>query len=474
MIAATADQFEARLTEALTNYWDVFIDPLEALRDETTGRLDIWKKIGGGDTAISSGLEQARNNSRVLVAENEWAINAIENRISYIVGSGYIYTVQPKKEDEVDEGVVKQVQEVIDDFVERNKWVLRQQEYQRRFDRDGEFFLRLFPTSEGELKVRFVEPEDIKTPSDMLSDESSSFGVKTDPDDVETVLGYWVQDEFVEAKFIQHRKANVDLARKRGIPLLFPVESNLKRAGKILRNMSAVAALQAAIGILRKRKRTTSENMDSILTEIRDASLTDSQGKEQNFQKFGPASIVDIDDNTDYEFPSAGIDASRFVAILQAELRAIASRLVMPEFMLTSDASNANYASTQVAESPAVKKMKREQAYQSNQDKWIMGRQIVLASNQRILPEDIVDKIKISVETPRIEVRDRVKDVQADSLLRRENAISKRTMMIRDGLDPDVEERQIELENETSIVSNPFAGTNQRRQDNEDQETESG
>ena len=47
---------------------------------------------------------------------------------------------------------------------------------------------------------------------------------------------------------------------------------------------------------------------------------------------------------TEYEFPAAGIDAGRYVTVLQAELRAIASRLVMPEFMLTSDASNANYS----------------------------------------------------------------------------------------------------------------------------------
>jgi hypothetical protein len=44
-----------------------------------------------------------------------------------------------------------------------------------------------------------------------------------------------------------------------------------------------------------------------------------------------------------------------FVAVLHAELRAIASRLVMPEFMLTSDASNGNYASTMVAEGPAMR-----------------------------------------------------------------------------------------------------------------------
>ena len=41
---------------------------------------------------------------------------------------------------------------------------------------------------------------------------------------------------------------------------------------------------------------------------------------------------------TEYEFPAAALDAGRYVAVLQAELRAIAARLVMPEFMFTSDA----------------------------------------------------------------------------------------------------------------------------------------
>ena len=38
------------------------------------------------------------------------------------------------------------------------------------------------------------------------------------------------------------------------------------------------------------------------------------------------------------------IDASSFVEVLKAELRSIAARLVMPEFMFTSDASNATFA----------------------------------------------------------------------------------------------------------------------------------
>ncbi len=62
------------------------------------------------------------------------------------------------------------------------------------------------------------------------------------------------------------------------------------------------------------------------------------------------------------------------MTVLQAELRAIASRLVMPEFMLTTDASNANFASTMVAEGPAVRMFERLQAELVSDDLEVMRR----------------------------------------------------------------------------------------------------
>src|ERR671937_615056 len=84
--------------------------------------------------------------------------------------------------------------------------------------------------------------------------------------------------------------------------------------------------------------------------------------------------ILNAPAGMEYDFPARGLDASNFVAILQAELRAIAARLVMPEFMFTSDASNSNYASTLVAEGPAVKMFERLQAGMIEQDRAVMGR----------------------------------------------------------------------------------------------------
>ena len=50
------------------------------------------------------------------------------------------------------------------------------------------------------------------------------------------------------------------------------------------------------------------------------------------------------------------------MAGIQAELRAIGSALAMPEYMISGDSSNANYASTMVAEGPAVKTFEEMQA----------------------------------------------------------------------------------------------------------------
>src|SRR5689334_9116606 len=67
----------------------------------------------------------------------------------------------------------------------------------RRVDRDGEAFLRFFLGPDGTTRIRFVEPDQVATPADMARDPSASLGIQTDADDVETVLGYYIDGEFV-------------------------------------------------------------------------------------------------------------------------------------------------------------------------------------------------------------------------------------------------------------------------------------
>ena len=209
--------------------------------------------------------------------------------------------------------LVREVQAVIDEFVRLNHWHQRQQEIVRRTDRDGECFLRLFLAADGTTRVRFVEPDQVATPSDRLSDPSARFGIQTDPEDVETVLGYWVDGRRVDAAEIQHRKANVDANVKRGLPLFFPVRKNLRRAEKLLRNMSVVAEIQSAIAVIRKHGAATAAGRAAI--RGRPGRLERHQrpsGRTSHFQRVTPRARSSTRmAGTDYEFPAAGIDAGQ-------------------------------------------------------------------------------------------------------------------------------------------------------------------
>jgi hypothetical protein len=124
-------------------------------------------------------------------------------------------------------------------------------------------------------------------------------------------------------------------------------------------------------------------------------------------------------------------------------LRAIASRLVMPEFMLTSDASNANYASTMVAEGPAMRMFDRMQQDMIEEDLGVMAHVVQAAIAAERLPPDTLELLDIQAVAPTLAVRDRLQDAQADQILVRNQAMSVETMAARHGLSPDHEQQLI-------------------------------
>lgn len=441
---------ERRLVEAFDEMWNSFVDPAEPVYDVDG---TAWNTLNGGLPGNGAAsmpfrneqeLAAIRNDCRTLAAANEFAINGHENRISYIVGSGHAYRAVSARGRDTDQSLVLAVQLVVDEFVRLNHWQRRQQEIVRRKDRDGECFLRLFTAADGTTRVRFVEPAQVAAPADRASDPSASFGIQTDPADVETVQGYWIDGRLVDADDVQHRKANVDANVKRGLPLFFPVRKNLRRAEKLLRNMSIVAEIQSAIAVIRKHKAATAASLTDFVANQADVSVTSSAtGRTSYFRRYAPGTILDAMAGTDYEFPAAGIDAGRYVTVLQAELRAVASRLVMPEFMLSSDASNANYSSTMVAEGPAVKMFDRLQHEMIEDDVSLLRRVVSHAVASGRLSADAVTAVDIRGIPPSLAVRDRLKDAQADQILVRNGAMSVATMTMRNGLDPEQEDRLI-------------------------------
>lgn len=440
-------RLQRRLLEAFDQLWDNFVDPADALYDVDGTR---WTRLGGDGVpgwtagaayADEQQLGEIRAQCRSLALSNEFAINGHENRISYIVGTGHTYRVTARKGHTAPEATLRDVQAVLDDFVRTNKWHQRQQEIVRRKDRDGECFLRFFVAPDGTTHIRFVEPDQVATPAEQAGEPAANLGIQTDPHDVETVLGYWIDGRLVDAAEIQHRKLGVDANVKRGLPLYCPVRKNLRRAEKLLRNMSVVAEIQSAIALIRKHLGATGAGIEQFVQNQADLSVTSqATGRTSHFRRYGPGTILDAVAGTEYEFPAAGIDAGRYVVVLQAELRAIASRLVMPEFMLTSDASNANYASTMVAEGPAVKMFERLQHDMLEDDLEVMWRVVRSAVEGGRLSPEVLGSIDIRGIAPTLAVRDRLRDAQADQILLRNGAMSAQTMAMRHGLDPEQEQ----------------------------------
>ena len=78
---------------------------------------------------------------------------------------------------------------------------------------------------------------------------------------------------------------------------------------------------------------------------------------------FAPGSILTTPDTTDLEFLAPKSSFAEASKLGRAMLLGAAAGAGLPEFMLTADASNANYASTMAAEGPAVKRFAAEQRF---------------------------------------------------------------------------------------------------------------
>lgn len=442
-IERKALEMELSLLESQWDSSSSLSDPSEAYIDPTTG--ESWIPLGPSTsdtnaTAYRTDAELTiiRRGARIAALKNPYAKNLLNSITAFTVGKGHKYTASAKAETEDEEtakAVAKKTQRFITKLLKLNKWAKRQRQNVWRYHRDGEVFIRCFYQDNGYTVFRFVEPADVYQPSNK-PDATNSFGVKTEPQDVETVVGYYVAGEFVPAEEIQHRKANVDINQKRGLPTLFTIRDHLDRALKLLRNMSVTVANQTAISAIRKHKATKGQ-VQSFASKLVTSSRQDrTTGQTINSAKQPIGATLDlVEGKTDYQFPAGGLNAASPVQVLSAELRAIASSLSWPEFMIGSDSSNANYSSTMVSENPAVKSIETEQADLIEDDLDLIWAAIEHAVQTGYLPPEVLSLVEIEVEPPTIVTRDPKAKADTDEILNRLKVKSVKTIASESGLD---------------------------------------
>jgi hypothetical protein len=383
---------------------------------------------------------------RYLSRKSEYVINGHENRMNYTSGTGHLYTVAVKANKTANDNMVNAAQDEIDEFYKYETWFLRQREFIRRRDRDGEVFLRFYPRAEDKsrLTLRFIEPMEVRTPPGN-AEKNETFGIVTMPKDVETRVAYWINGEKELADVIQHRKRGVDSNVKRGIPLFWPAIETLEQVKNVRRNMAMGSKIQTSIAMCEDFEDASKDTLERVRNNKAEQIVPDQvTGKPRYIEHYGPGRIVRGNGKVNRHFPFANVKYSQYVEIIADNLRAVAALLNMPEFMLTSDASNANYSSTLVAEGPAVKTFEVLQAEEIAYDLEIMDRVLSMAVEAGRLPAEALEVLEVQVRGPDVRVRNRLEETNRRKILVESKVMSRQTWAAQEDLDFDEEQENID------------------------------
>lgn len=460
-----------RIEKYVENLIHDYVDPKEAFLGPDG---EYWNPISGGTKGAGFGLiEQPpyrttpelmwmRVIGKFLYYYNGYAINGYQSRVNYIIGKGHTYNAE-LRDSAGDPGAPIRVNAWLEKWLRKNKWKRRQGETQLRGDRDGEGFLRFFYPDDGYMLVRYVEPAAIVEPptGEQTADYDDSFGIRTHKDDIETPIAYWVQSpdgiygDWVPADQIQHRKCNADSSLKRGVPLFWGIRHSLDRSYDILKNNSLAIKIQSAIALIRKHQ-SSKEAVRSFITAKQQDSLNQigfkggkggkfgKGGENDNVFRYPAGSILDSSGNISYEFPTIGADPAKSVVALQAELRHIAVAIQMPEYMFTGDASNNNRASSDTAESPAMKRFQRDQECTVEADLEIIDMAQEHAVATGILDEADVLACRVTAEAPECETRSRLDDARIRQIDMGLKILSPQTAASQTGNNYEQEQSNIE------------------------------
>ena len=387
---------------------------------------------------INDGLAEAQRAARIRRIRNPWGCAIINNRISYTVGSGHGMTVCAEEENEAKKEIVETW---VKDTRHRINWHDRQQEKCDRNETDGECFI-WYKDVEGRTEIRFIEPWRVRKPTDakcreILADNGlpdlvpdntddledgadyadCEYGIVTAWDDFEDVLGFIVDEKtFIPADEMEHSKRNVGSHCKRGMPTLFGPAPLLDRANHTAGNVAKVSDFQADIGVILESVGASVANIKQGIANMNGGADAQSDSVLKEDPKH--PGVMASSQNIKPTFPSTGNSIDKHIAGIQFDLRSVAAMVVMPEYMLTADASNNNQASALVAESPSHKNFQRLQGQQIAEDRRIWEKLAAkdIESNESELTQEAWDAVELQFDPPVIQTRDPAEEAETASL----------------------------------------------------------
>lgn len=406
-----------------------------------------WTLVGGTKSPFDdTERTNLRSRARELVQKNPYARNVLRLLEIYVAGPG-LQSVMAPIHPKADAKLLQAADRLWTEFLTSNERHYSFRETARRTWRDGECFVRLFPLAEWPPAVRYIDPETIGPDAER----PDSQGLVTDPDDVETVLSYLRIDpatgdlaEEIPADEVLHTKIGVDSNEKRGITIFAPVLDSLACFDRWLDTELQARKLQASIVLWRKVQGSPSQ-VSAFADQAASSTGFDPFGVRRK-ERYRPGSIVTTSPGTELQFLQPNTNFGDAVPLGRLVLLSIAAGAGVPEYMLSSDASNSNYSSTMVAEGPAVKLFESEQQFFSREFarlwRWVMSQAVQL----ELLPTGFFDHVALQWSFPQLVSRDRSKERETDARLADSDILSRAEVARRDGVDPATMRAEIAAE----------------------------
>lgn len=180
---------------------------------------------------------------------------------------------------------------------------------------------------------RFVEPDRIRE-------------IYYNDQDVESVVGYRISggpggnDLMLSADDVIHHRIGSIGNIPRGIPILLPVLQMLRYWTLFVENRHWLNMIRCRIPVVRTIKGSS-------------AQLSAERSRLSTLPK--PGTIAIDSESAEWKMPSLNIDAAGAADDARLILLGIAAGVGLPEYLVSADAANANYASALVVESPTVR-----------------------------------------------------------------------------------------------------------------------
>lgn len=414
---------------------------LENLRDQYDPQMKDWTPTGAGSdimpVSVATSPAQLRDESKRAFYQEPYGKVIIRNMVKFVIGSGTIVNYSEKNEPKL-QSILKWWKTVTKSI----KWFSFQREYVTRFYRDGEVFVRKLPQDDGPLKLRFLEPA-------TIGDDD----IVTDPKDVQTVIGYMldagvgVPKEEVPASNVHHFK-NADANMKRGRPVL---EVNLPYIAKYKKWLEARMVLnivRASVAIVQQVQGTSTD----LFRLANKQKANDRSRDTERTKMLQPGSIIRGTPGVEYKMLSPNLNARDAAEDGRTIQLAMAAGAGFPDTFITSDFSKANFASSVVAQNPAIREFED-------------GQQLIVEGISEIIDWILLDgvekkeidssaNIDYEVGFPPLLKRDIAQETAAYEAMHASRVISRATWQIKSGLDPDAEDRKIE-EDQLSLMNKP-------------------